>query len=115
MSILKLLAVIIPFIFTSCKSGSKSFNCNENMKFKSEFSQNITLVRNYTLERKSGAEHTIKTTDFLDALNFISKYTKVSMDKVSNYEIGYPTYETFETDEKEWKKWYESNKCNNIQ
>ena len=84
------------------------------MKFKKEFFDNISIVEKYTLERTKGTGRTIETNTFLQSLNFISKYTKVSMDKVSNYEIGYPSFEEFKKDKSQWIKWYSENKCNNL-
>ena len=71
-------------------------------------------MERHTLERKNGLPRTVDNKALLKSLTFISKYVKVSMDKVSNYEIGYPSIEAFEMDKVIWLKWYEANKCNNL-
>jgi len=108
--------ILLIFLFVSCTTTNKSkvSSCHENMKFKKSFFDNISIVEKYTLERTKGTVRTIGTKDFLKSLNFISNYTKVSMDKVANYEIGYPSFEIFEEDKDQWIKWYNDNKCNNL-
>lgn len=112
---LRVIPVLI-LLFTSCSSihEVKSSGCKENIMFKKKFFYYISVADKYTVERTTGADHKIKTKAFLKALQFISNYTKVSMDKVLNYEIGYPSYEIFEIDKSKWIMWYDSNKCNNI-
>ncbi|SRR5258706_15929803 len=114
MKMLKFLFLIL--LYASCSSTKhlRVTDCNENMTFKKAFFYNISIAEKYTLEHTKPIEHTIETNYFLKSLNFISKYTNVSMDKVSNYQIGYPTFEVFEIDKKEWIKWYNDNKCNNL-
>jgi hypothetical protein len=111
-----IMTLIIITLFTSCLSGDKHevSKCNENAKFKKDFFYNISIAEKYTLEQQSPTEHKIEIKAFLKSLTFISKYTKVSMNKVSNYVIGYPNYQAFLLDKKEWIKWYNANKCNNL-
>jgi hypothetical protein len=115
MKIIKILLLISPF-FISCSSMSKlkTDGCNENLKFKDKFFYNISIVEKYTIERTTVTKHIIETKAFLKSLKFISHYTNVSMEKVANYQIGYPTLEIFESDKSQWLKWYNANKCRNL-
>jgi hypothetical protein len=110
------MTLIITNLFTSCLLADKMQvnKCNENAKFKKAFFYNVSIAEKYTLEQQSPVEHKIKAKAFLKSLKFISKYTKVSMDKVSNYVIGYPTYQAFLLDKKEWVNWYNAHKCDNL-
>ncbi len=110
---LKLLFVCL--FFTSCiLANSSSANCNESRAFKRNFFYNISIVERHTLERKNGLLRTVNNKVFLKSLTFISKYVKVSMDEILNYEIGYPSIVAFEADKVIWVKWYEANKCKNL-
>ncbi|MEO8887337.1 MAG: carboxypeptidase-like regulatory domain-containing protein [Mucilaginibacter sp.] len=91
-----------------------STSCNENLKFKKKFFDHIATIKKYTNEQLTAGEHTIKEKTFKKALEFIGKYTKISMDKIAQYQLGYPNMATFEADKKLWLNWYEANKCSNL-
>lgn len=121
--------LIILLFFFSCSSIDKnlnhvSFDCNENIKFKTEFFRNIKIIEDYitiesTTEFISMDEYELLVTDEMEknyklSLAFISKYAHVSFDSMANFDGSYPLGD-FEEDKEGWLKWYNENKCNNIQ
>lgn len=121
--------LIIFIFFVSCKTANKNStkrtsDCNENIKFKTEFFKKIKIVEDYI--------ETLSTTNFKDfeeyekvmtiekkniyesSVKFISQYSHVSFESMANYARTYPIG-VFKKDKEVWLKWYEENKCNNIQ
>ena len=84
----------------------KTEACNENLKFRNVYFDNIQNVENLITKEQNESFH--------KSLKFISKYTKVSFNEMLNYARIYG-YSTFERDKIGWLKWYEENKCSNIQ
>ena len=102
---------MILMLCVSCSTLSKekqikTETCNENLKFKKVYFENIQNVENLITKEQNESFH--------KSLKFISKYSKVSFREMLNYAHVYG-YGTFERDKTEWLKWYEGNKCNNIQ
>ena len=100
---------LIILLCISCSTLDKNKSevdlCNENLNFKKVFFENIQNVETkVTMEQDES---------FHKSLKFISKYSKVSFEKMLNYARIYP-FVTFESDKKIWLKWYEENKCKNI-
>lgn len=106
-SILKTFCI---FLLVGCSSlnTNNMDDCNENLSFKKEFFNNIENVENYV----DGTGDRLK---FEKALTFLSKYVKVSRDKMLNYNHSYTSKKDFINDKKNWIEWYKKNKCNNLQ
>ncbi len=103
--------IALIFLCFSCSTTKKSIetqssSCKENLKFKTEFFNNIKNVENQITKEKD------ETFDM--SLKFISKYSHVSFESMLNYSHTY-SIPAFEKDKGGWLKWYEENKCNNIQ
>ena len=94
-------------LFLNCTS-SKVQNCNENFAFKKAFYRNIEQVENYVVGNGNRLE-------FKKSLEFLSKYVRVSNEKMLNYDNSYTTIADFKQDKKDWLDWYEKNRCNNLQ
>jgi len=96
--------------FASCSTlkNSTSKECNENDSFKKEFFKEIEKVEKYT--RGNGDR-----VEFKNGLSFLSRYVKVSNDKMLNYNNSYTSLEDFENDKRSWMEWYKKNKCGNLQ
>lgn len=104
---MKKLQYIILFFVLGCATKNTKSSCNENMIFKQEFFNHISIVENITYGKETkGNIH--------ESLKFISQYAHVSYDKLQNYKFGY-NFGDLETDKEGWLKWYEENKCKNIQ
>jgi hypothetical protein len=88
------------------KEKVQNKKCVENLEFKKVYFENIQNVENLLMKQQNESFH--------KSLKFISKYSKVSFEKMLNYAHIYPG-STFESDKIVWMKWYEENKCNNIQ
>jgi len=107
----------IGFLLVSYSSTpqKKIGDCHENLKFKRKFFYNITVVESYTIESRTPTKKlTISDKSFFKAIDFISKYSKVPVGNIYNYQIGYKSIEEFEVEKKKWLNWYDANKCNNI-
>lgn len=94
----------------ACTSAKKvtSTDCIENSKFKERYFSSIEKVDNYILEKGDWKE-------YKKGLEFIAKYTKVSYDRMLNYNNSYTSIEDYKRDKENWLKWYEENKCKNVQ
>ena len=115
---MKVLRIVLCFnialSLSSCAAQSEVKECRENFSFKKKFFFSISVLEKYTTESTIVQKHTISEQDFLKYLNFVSKWTKVPVGNVYNYNIGYLNLEAFNKQKKEWLNWYEINKCNNI-
>jgi hypothetical protein len=92
----------------------KPGECNENLKFKEKFFDNMATAEKYTLAHISGGETTVSEKKMLKALKFISGYTTVSINTDDKDKVKYPDIDTFIADKIEWLKWYEANKCKGL-
>ena len=105
------------FILFTCSSVNKLQNsaCRENLAFKKKFFHDISIVEEYTIQNTTiTKQHEITDRVFFKALNFVSKYSKVPIGNIYNYQIGYGSVDKFEVEKKKWLNWYDANKCNNI-
>jgi len=123
--------IYIAFIFLcfSCSTTKKSIetqssSCKENLKFKTEFFNNIKIIGDYirlesttvfnNLDEYARIMTEEKREKYELSIKFISKYTHVSFETMANYNRSYPTG-VYEKDKEGWLRWYKENKCNNIQ
>jgi len=103
--------IFLALIFLySCSTTNKnieteSSRCNENLKFKTEFFKNIRNIEDQMTKEKD------ETFDI--SLKFVSRYSHVSFESMTNYAHTYPLA-VFEKDRIGWLKWYEENRCSNI-
>jgi hypothetical protein len=109
--------LLLGSLFSACSSinTSKIYDCNENLKFKRKFFYNISVAEKYTKESNTITKQpAITVKSFFKALDFISKYSKVPIGHIYNYQVGYTSIEEFEVEKKKWLNWYDANKCRNI-
>lgn len=104
----KILLCVILFVGCKTSKTDNTSQCNENTFFKTEFYKNIKQVEEYVM----GNGDRLK---FKNSLNFLSKYVKVSNDKMLNYNNSYNSLDDFKNDKKSWSDWYDKNKCKNLQ
>lgn len=101
---------VILALLISCAAINKTektkISCDENLKFKVEFFNQIKNVETQMITEKDES--------FDRSLEFISKYAHVSFESMANYAHTYPIG-IFQQDKKGWLSWYEENKCKNIQ
>lgn len=83
-------------------------NCDENSEFKNDFFKNIKSVEDYVKHNGVREQYNI-------GVSFLSKYVKISTEKMLNYNNSYESLDAFETDKKEWIEWYELHKCSYLQ
>jgi len=128
-----LIIFCLTFSFLSCL-GNKEFieikeKCDENLLFKQEFSKNLYILDSYYKNKSKSikiAEDTnlnfqeklekldeIKSNYYV-ALDFFSKYSKISYNYTGNYTNEIP-YNIYKKEREAWIDWYNKNKCNNLQ
>jgi hypothetical protein len=98
----------------TAKEQAPNSNCNENLKFKDQFFDNITIAEKHTMEKTGNHQSTVSYRRFLKALTFISKYAPVSINPDKKSNAGYPDLKSFQSEKAQWLEWYEANKCNNL-
>ena len=110
-----LLFLVCLVLLTACAphKGLMGNRCQENTQFKKTYFHHIAIIEAWTLGAGK-APLTIDRDAVIESLNFVGKYSRVSMNKLVNYHFGYPNQATYEEDKAGWLKWYEANKCANL-
>lgn len=117
---MRTLYILILVLSVSCSGTKSNPSCNENMKFRTEFFRRIQNIEDAYKEDQDAwlndddETRYRKDMEFFGSLEFIMKYTDVSLETLVGYERYYPQ-DIFLRDKKGWLKWYEENRCNNIQ
>jgi hypothetical protein len=112
----KIILVVIVFVFmtNSVFSQIVKDTCEENLKFKNYFLNQISIIGIHSEENEKNYPRTILDNEFLDALDIIDLYTPVTRELIYTYKgLGYLSW-AFEEEKARWLEWYEQNKCKNI-